>query len=261
MVMCDKISFCFMFLGTLEDMTEAHGEYMGIQVSMDYHVLRRLDLVSRIRLSISCKGKHADVRATHCFIFESRGNNIIVVPALRNFDIEKMEFDEGYMNIVFMQTGLRPSFQKPIPSFLNFSAFAHPVTSQKCQRCSNNLTTTMIKVPECTWLMIVEFPDSLKKAPLRSLEMVTEVRVGAVVFKLGWVSLLESTNHLISIHHFDNRWYFFDDLYGARMVRIQPREFELGSREYLHAFYYRETERNPHRCLKRIVSDGATWDV
>ena len=242
-------------------MTESHGEYMGVQISMDYHVLRRLDLVTRIRLSLKCKNGHEDIRATNCFIFETREDNLVVVPALRNFDIERMEFDEGYFNIVLMQTGVRPSFENPAPSLMNFSAFAHPVTSQKCPKCACKLATKMIKVPECTWMLIVEFPDSLKKVALRYLEKVTEVRVSNVVFKLGWVSLLEANNHMVSIHHFDQRWYFFDDLHGARMVRIQPKGFELGMREYLRAFYYRETERNPHRCLKRIVTDDHAIEI
>ena len=250
------------FIGRDENLADKHGSYFGIQVSMDFHVLRRLDTVTRIKLTLGCGCSYNETRFTNCFIFVDKGSKYIAVaPAMRNFDSLKMEFDEGYIETVLMQTGVVPSFKKALPPILNFSSFARPVRSQKCHRCAKYYSTKETKVPSSTWMLIVEFPDSLKKVGLHYIQKVVETRINNVVFYLGWLQLLEAGNHMVSIHHFNDRWFYYDDLPGGNMIRIKPKDFELGSREFLRAYYYRVPSRNPHECLVRMATAESTVQI
>ena len=257
-VLVKKRHFCFSVAGSAEDLEESYGWQFATQVSMDHHVLRRLDTVTRIRLFLDCHCRLPDVRVTHCFIYVAHKDKLTVVPALRNFDVNRMEFDEEYFNTVLMRTGNRPSFRFGIPQVPNFSAFARPAKAQNCLKCMGTYTVRSINIPDSTWLLIVECPDSLKKATLRHFETAKETRANGVAFRLAWILLLEKGSHFVSLHCYDNKWYFYDDLHEARMVRIDPQRFEIGNRDCIRAFYYREAERNPHRCLKRLDSSDST---
>lgn len=251
-----------LFLDRLEDLIETHGWHFGVELGMDYHVMRRLDLVTRIRLTLGCGCKYNETRSTNCFIFmDDCSKQLAIAPAMRNFDVDKMEFDEGYIETVLMLNGIVPSFKNPLPPILNFSSFAHPVKSQKCRRCAKSYSTKEVRVPSSTWMLIVEFPASLKKINLQYLEKIVETRICNVVFYLGWVQLLEAGNHLVSIHHYQNRWFYYDDLPDGNMVRIRPKDFELGTREFLRAFYYRVPSRNPHDCLKRMATAETAIEI
>lgn len=221
---------------------------------MDYHVLRRLENVTRIRLTLKCKCPGVEFRITHCFIYKSVDAEILIVPAFRNINLDSADFDEDYFQTVVMNTGRPPRLlgAGTVPSLPNQSAFARATCDQVCLTCDIKKKLLFVQVPECTWMLIVEVPDKLKKMSLQCFLRVTEFRTSGVIFKLGWIQMIDNSDHLVSMHLFNGRWYFYDDLHDARVKRIDISTFEMESFEHIRAFYYRETEINPHRCLKRL---------
>jgi len=220
-------------------------------------VLRRLENVTRVRLMLKCRCPSPEARTTHCFIYKPINGEISIVPAFRNLSLESGDFDEDYFQTVVLNTGRPPQLKSEgvVPSNPNQSAFARATCDQACLSCGRKQQLIFVHVPECTWMLIVEVPDKMRKMSLLSFARVTEFRTSGVIFKLGWVQMITIHDHLVSLHLFNGRWYFYDDLHDARMKRIDASTFEMETFEHIRVFYYRETEINPHRCLKRL-DDG-----
>lgn len=234
-----------------EPFEDQFGYERGILLSNEYHVLRRLDTVSRLRIGIDCRCSLADVRAAYCSVFFVRNQILEVVPALLNYDIESQEYDESYIDMVMAYFGQRPNGDERLPPKLHTSSRVRPAFLEECKGCKDTFQIKYVKVPDCTWLNVVEFPDILRRIKPTRLQSVTEISVGAVKFVLGFVLLIEEGTHFSSLHHFHGEWFFYDDLGQAKMVKIDLYRFDMENREYVRAFYYRVTEKNPHRCLKR----------
>lgn len=230
---------------------DRYGYERGILMSNEYHVLRRLDTVARLRLGVGCKCNVADIRVSYCSVFFVRKGVLEVVPALRNYDIESQEFDEGYIDMIMAYFWRPPREHDDLPSSFEQLARVRPAFIDKCKTCKEFLSINHVRVPECTWLSIVEFPDSLKQIRPTKLQKVTEISLGGVKFTLGFVLLIENGTHFSSIHYYHDEWFFYDDLGQAKMVKVDLNKFSMDEREYVRAFYYRVAENNPHRCLKR----------
>ena len=224
----------------------------GNEVSMDHYILRRLDTVSRIRAQLGCKCRFPTGRMIQCYIFNIIRDGIYeCVPAIRNYDIHSLEFDEDYANYIMEEYHVPAEIGNPLEGENNFGHLARDVRSARCTTCKGNFNVQSLIVPDCTWLLVVEFPRALYRVNMDRLSCL-EVRVGGDVFYLAWVQLQNIHNkHYISLHYFQQKWFYYDDLDG-NLIRYEPREVNYNHFINRRAFYYRKTPVNPHRCLEKL---------
>ena len=225
----------------------------GVEISMDHYVLRRLDTVSRIRALLSCKCRFPTGRTLQCYIYNAvRAGVYECIPALRNYDIESLEFDEEYSAAVYNDYGYHPEMGNPHRHEIDqHSHMARDVRLSKCQHCKHNFSVQSIKIPDCTWLLIAEFPFAIERTDLEKLNL-NEIRIGGDIFYLAFGQLqIHHNNHYVYMHRFQGKWFFYDDLQGS-LVRSDPKEINYSHHVNRRAFYYRKTPINPHRCLEKL---------
>lgn len=222
---------------------------VGGPLDVDRFVLRRKDTVTRFRLFLGCTCKLNDVRVTNCFVFQPQMGSLMVVPALSS----RSDEDEDYLFLLTQDTGsLR---EKRFPDNTNFFSSAAQVGAEKCKRCGAHYTLRSITVPPSTWMLLVEFPEGLRKTHFKDLLSVHETRINGIVFVLAFLLLLEG-DHFISLHLHGKDWYFYEDQEEARKVLVRPDRFVMKTRYCVRAIYLRQVEKNPHRCMRRLDEEA-----
>ena len=217
---------------------------------MDYSVVRRWDSVTEIRLFLSCRCKLNDVRPTHCFMFQLQTGSIAVIPALLSHGANLSEPKEDYLNLLSQPSGTVMSEEGLKQGAKPFSS-ALPINAYQCGVCDSHYSLRSITVPDSTWMLVVEFPEGLRKTHFSELNSARETRISGVVFGLAFL-LLQEGDHFISLHLHDKDWYFYEDQGEARKVLVRPDRFVMKTRQCIRAIYFRRVEKNPHRCMKRL---------
>ena len=235
-----------------QELGEAFGGWhKGVNASMDLYILRRIDTVSAFMVLAKCRcSEQVQVRMSY-------GGIIRKVPgssqrlqwtfslAYRNFNSEAREFEDNFwLWHVYNGESIVTTFDKVEP--------ARPVNEERCSVCIDRMVGEGIQIPTSTWMLVVEFALGLRRTPLSKLRGFEQLTVQQICFELAFVSLLQDNGHFVSIHYFNGKWFFYDDLQGGKMTRISSPDAKYDTKVNLRAFYYRKTPTNPHACLVRI---------
>lgn len=216
--------------------------------NVDFCALKRFDTVARIRLFLGCKCKLNDVKTTYCFLFQMQVGSMAVIPALHNNGGE--ESDESYLDLISQPSGVMAS-KEGTGRVINHNSSVLPVSARECGVCGSVYVLRSITVPSSTWMLVVEFPEGLRKTHFSALNSVKETRISGIVFGLAFL-LLQEGDRLISLHLHDKDWYYYEDQGEARKVLVRPDRFVMKTRHCLRAIYFRRAEKNPHRCMRRL---------
>lgn len=178
-----------------------------------------------------------------------QGWHIGVEAAYFTFNAQTLEFDEDYWEYggAERDTALTNNLYRNL---------SKKVEGSHCTICDQPVHLENYGVPETTWILVVEVPN-VYRINMKHTQLPEAIVLSGSSFELAWVSFLKSSDHYVSLHRFDNHWFFYDDIAGGNggvacpFNRLDGAWFQAHRMDYTmeRAFYLRTAQRNPHRCL------------
>ena len=220
----------------------------GVRIESNGGILRNLDSISRITVSLrcSCESGRTRFKTVYIGLLQKAKRNTIYNISLAQWKTRGEEYEDP---IWFWSL-----YGADRVSVIVKESCAIPIT-ELCKKCNDQITIRDVRVPETTWLFMADLAEPLKKKSLAGLNNIETYSIGGVTFKLAFVLLYNTeTGAFTSMNYNKSQWKFFDDAGGGIYQYSNPNRVKYRNRINVRAFYYRVTETEPHRCLAAAVS-------
>ena len=222
-----------------------NGLPFGVNACPDQGILRWLDTVSKITVTIKCGCRGGASRFQMCYIGFLRKNkrsNALFSIILAKWNNNGDKYEDPLWN--FSLFGDKKGS--------NLATVLIPKTiTGDCPKCGLHVNVHDVCVPETTWLFMADFTEAIQKDSVSALKNIDNYILDGVVFYLAFILVYNTeTGHFTSINIYD-KWRFFDDSHGGALKHCNPSHVDYAKRWNVRAFYFRRTDSMPHRCLVR----------
>lgn len=223
------------------ELPSKHREGFFLEPNMG--ILRHLNTVTNINVMLQCSCDSGRIfsRQVNIGLLRKHKRNDIFSIALAKWDNEGRSYEDPLWEWSLMGSG------DPSPAVGKNTA--SPIVST-CPKCKSMINLKNISIPETTWLFMAEIAEPLWKTSLQGFAQVSSYVLGGVTFRLGFILLYNTTTGQFTSMNIRKGWRFFEDACENVYRACNPNRVKYRERINLRAFYFRQAEKEPHRCLQ-----------